>query len=104
MIQATVTVRNDRILKIEVSGHADSADYGKDIVCAEVSAVTTGLCNAIDEAGFNADMRVEAGHVVIAAQNDDSHDLQVMLKTGVAQLKTIEYTNSEYIKVTNTEV
>ena len=105
MIRATVTVSHDRILKLEVSGHAGSAEYGRDLVCAEVSAVATGLCNAIDEAGFTAvDMTVEEGYVAISADNDDSHDLQVILKTGISQLKTIEYIHSDYLKITKMEV
>jgi uncharacterized protein YsxB (DUF464 family) len=31
-----------------VKGHANSGAYGHDLVCAAVSAVVTGACNAIE--------------------------------------------------------
>ena len=104
MIYADVTVRSGRILCITIQGHALSDDYEKDLVCAEVSAVSTGLCNAIDEAGYHIPMEVSSGHVSISAEGDDSHDLQVILKTGIAQLKTIEYVHSDFLKLNMTEV
>ncbi|MBR2768525.1 MAG: ribosomal-processing cysteine protease Prp [Solobacterium sp.] len=104
MINAGVTTHKGRILRIQVQGHALSDDYGKDLVCVEVSAVTTGLCNAIDEAGYEIPMKVKSGYVSISADGDDSHDLQVILKTGISQLKTIEYVHSDFLKIHMTEV
>jgi hypothetical protein len=104
VIHADVAVHKNRIQRITVTGHAMSAEYGRDLVCAEVSAVCTGLCNAVDEAGYSVPMTVEPGHVVIDAAGSDSHDLQVILKTGVTQLKTIEQVHSDYLKVTMMEV
>jgi hypothetical protein len=49
-------------------------------------------------------MEVSSGHVSISAEGDDSHDLQVILKTGIAQLKTIEYVHSDFLKLNMTEV
>ena len=104
MIHADIAVRKDRILSIKVKGHALSAEYGRDLVCAEVSAVITGLCNAVDEAGFDIPMSVEPGSVIINAEGNEAHDLQVILKTGVSQLKTIEQVHSDYLKLTKMEV
>ena len=104
MIYARVRAHKGRILSITIQGHALSDDYGKDLVCAEVSAVSTGLCNAIDEAGYHIPMSVSSGHVSISADGDDSHDLQVILKTGISQLKTIEYVHSDFVKINMTEV
>ena len=104
MIHADIAVRNNRIRSIKVKGHAMSAEYGRDLVCAEVSAVVTGLCNAVDEAGFDIPMCVEPGSVVINAEGNEAHDLQVILKTGVSQLKTIEQVHSDYLKLTKMEV
>ena len=104
MILADVAVHNGRIQSISVNGHAMSAEYGRDLVCAEVSAVCTGLCNAIDEAGFDIPMHAEPGSVIIDTDGSEAHDLQVILKTGVSQLKTIEQVHSEYLKITEMEV
>ena len=40
MIKVIITKKNDDIIKVECSGHAEFADYGKDIVCAGVSSIT----------------------------------------------------------------
>lgn len=104
MIYARVKVRKGRILSITIQGHARSDDYGRDLVCAEVSAVSTGLCNAIEEAGYDIPMKVKSGYVSISAEGDDSHDLQVILKTGISQLNTIEYIHSDFVKIIMTEV
>jgi uncharacterized protein YsxB (DUF464 family) len=34
---------------MEISGHAGSDVYGHDLVCAIVSGIGTGLCNALDQ-------------------------------------------------------
>ena len=47
MIIATFKTENDHISEISTSGHANYAEHGKDIVCAAVSAVFTGLINEI---------------------------------------------------------
>ena len=89
---------------MEVTGHADSAAYGRDLICAEVSAVMTGLCNAVDEFGYTIPLILKEGHVVIEAGDNDAHDLQVILKTGLCQLKTIEAVHSDFMKITKMEV
>ena len=46
----TVTVNKEqsgRIQSFEMSGHADFAEHGKDLVCAAASAVSFGAVNAI---------------------------------------------------------
>ncbi len=47
MISIQITKKNNNIDKIILKGHAGYAAYGKDIVCAGVSAVLTTSVNAI---------------------------------------------------------
>ncbi|MCS1351429.1 ribosomal-processing cysteine protease Prp [Mechercharimyces sp. CAU 1602] len=50
MIHITVyRDRQERLQRVLVTGHAEYAEYGSDIVCAAVSAVTIGLANACEE-------------------------------------------------------
>lgn len=44
MITATMQKRDGRFVSYEISGHAESGDYGHDLVCASVTtlAMTTG--------------------------------------------------------------
>jgi uncharacterized protein YsxB (DUF464 family) len=47
-----IRVQQDRkglIQQIKVTGHANFAEHGMDIVCAAVSAVTIGLVNAMEQ-------------------------------------------------------
>lgn len=48
MIEVTFTINlQGQYTKVELTGHADYADHGSDIVCAAVSAAVYGISNAI---------------------------------------------------------
>jgi len=47
MIQVMIHQTGSRITGFEMSGHADFADHGQDLVCAGASAVSFGAVNAI---------------------------------------------------------
>ncbi len=50
MIKVMVESKNKKhIDKIEIVGHADYDDYGKDIVCSSVSSIVTTTVNGIYE-------------------------------------------------------
>ena len=65
MIQVRITKSQEKILSIDVKGHANSAAYGSDLVCAEVSAIMIGLCNALDEAKLPCGIIVKDNHITI---------------------------------------
>ena len=48
MISVNVTFMGSDVKSLTVSGHANYDKYGKDIVCAGVSAVVTGGINALE--------------------------------------------------------
>ena len=45
MINVYIQQNNEQIIAIKVSGHADSAEYGKDLVCAGLTTVCVGIAN-----------------------------------------------------------
>ena len=50
----------------EVTGHADWADRGEDVVCASVSSAVQLVCNTItDHFGVDADVRVSDGEICL---------------------------------------
>ena len=65
MIHVRVVRKNHLIQSITVTGHADSDVYGHDLVCAIVSGIMTGLCNAMDQLAHEDNMIVDEGHVEI---------------------------------------
>lgn len=49
MIKITIDKSGTAIMGFEVSGHAGSGEYGKDIVCASVSVLAQTAVNALGE-------------------------------------------------------
>jgi len=47
MIKVTINKKGNNIDKIIITGHANYAEYGKDIVCAAVSATVLTTINGI---------------------------------------------------------
>lgn len=95
MIKVFCYYQKRQILKIEVSGHANFAEYNKDIVCAGVSAILIGGLNALDTlVSKELDLNQEENKIVISV-NQYSKENQLILQTILLQLQTIA---SEYKK------
>ena len=99
MIHVRVVRKNHLIQSITVTGHADSDVYGHDLVCAIVSGIMTGLCNAMDQLAHEDNMIVDEGHVEIHVTHPNEKT-DLILETGLIQLKTAEEVNQDYLKVT----
>ena len=92
-------VSSQKIISIEVKGHANSAEYGKDLVCAAVSTVMTGGMNALQDKAY--DFKLEEGHIYVKALDIPSDYDSVVLKTMEVQLMTIEESNHKYVQIEN---
>ena len=92
-------VNSQKIISIEVKGHANSAEYGKDLVCAAVSTVMTGGMNALKDKEY--DFKLEEGHIYVKALDIPSDYDSVVLKTMEVQLMTIEESNHKYVQIEN---
>ncbi|MEK4627865.1 MAG: ribosomal-processing cysteine protease Prp [Solibacillus sp.] len=105
----TVTIYSDENRKsygFEISGHALSDVYGRDLVCAGASAVAFGAVNAIPHVtGITPEIEqgAEGGYlkVTIPEKPDAETDekLQVLLNTMVTQFYTMTASYSEYIEL-----
>ncbi len=102
MIQVSASVHDGRIVSLRVSGHAGSGEYGKDLVCAAVSAVVFGLCNALDIQTGRADAEISNNRIAIKAGEDEK--TQIIMRTGLIQLETIAETHHKFIQIKKTEV
>lgn len=67
MTKAVLTY-SDSFYDLEVSGHSGYADYGSDIVCAAVSAVTLALCEYIKTLNCRSSLDVRDGYIHITAE------------------------------------
>ena len=87
----------EKITSIEVKGHAGKDTYGKDLVCAAVSAVITGGMNALNAKDFS--FILEEGHALIKANNIPNDNDEVVLKTMETQLRTIEESEKQFVQI-----
>ena len=69
MIRINVNKDNNKINKITFKGHADYEEYGKDIVCAAVSA--TYLCTV------NAILSIDKDSIKVVS-NDELQEIMVV--------------------------
>ncbi|MDW0109628.1 ribosomal-processing cysteine protease Prp [Sporosarcina aquimarina] len=108
MIQLNIHEQpSGRISSFEMSGHADYAEHGKDLVCAAASAVSFGAVNAvITLTGITpAITQGEAGGYlkVVLPETDDDHDQQLIVRAMIVSMQTIEQDYSKFIKITYTK-
>lgn len=107
MIQVTLKKTNQQIIEVKVTGHANSAEYGRDLVCAAVSSACVGIANALFKKQFLTEKKgtidIQEGFVYIKVNHSDS-DIQVVLETFEILLDTIEESYAKYIKITKMEV
>ena len=98
MILVNVNSLDSNSCELTIKGHSGKAEYGKDLVCAAVSACSVGAINALENPQ-NFNLIVEEGNVQIRAITTITKHDQIVLETLVTQLKTIEETDPKYVKV-----
>ena len=98
MIKITA-IRNDgKITNLTVKGHANSAPKGEDLVCAAVSSILVGGCNALSQPNCFA-IKLDSGDAsIIEKEHASKHDYEV-LETMMIQFKTVEESNKKFLKV-----
>ncbi len=100
MIRISIKRQNNEVSHLKATGHAMYDEYGRDLVCAAVSAILVGGINAVNEAGYidQCEFKCEEGFVEIFTLGH-CHDMQVILETMIVQLKTIAESYSNYISI-----
>jgi hypothetical protein len=103
MIDVRITEKDHRTVSLTVKGHANSDECGKDLVCAAVSAVSIGLCNAMYEICGAENITVDDNRVMIIVEKS-SDTAETVMRTGIIQLKMLEERYPDFIKIKITEV
>ena len=98
MISVNVSFMGSDVLTLTVSGHANYAKYGKDIVCAGVSAIVTGGINALESEIKNVEIINKENELGVKVINNNEK-IQIILNTMLVQLQTIESSYEKYIKI-----
>ena len=90
-------VKNDNI--ITISGHANSAEYGKDIVCASVSSIIYTTINALKKIQEES-IEVEDNTSMTIKILTDDEIVKKLIENMMELLKSIEedYPKNLYVK------
>ena len=97
MIKVIYSMVDDHYTYLSVKGHANSNDYGKDLICASVSSIMFGLMNALDETK-DVEIKELTNHIEII-NNSKKELVDNYIELVLIQLKTIEESYTEFIKV-----
>lgn len=97
MIEIKVQSKQGKFVSLKVTGHAGSAESGKDLVCAAVSATVTGAFNAIEEVN-NFKFVLEEGNAQLESLGTVSEHDEVVIHTLLTQLKTIAESSPKFVK------
>ena len=89
MVKAIYTV-DENMHKLSVSGHANYSEYGKDIVCAGISAIVQALIGWLEEKYYmaeNISVDTKEGEVVVSCDGGvDVAAVFYMASIGLAQI------------------
>ncbi len=107
MIKVLIKNNNKYITHIQIKGHADFGEYGKDLVCAGVSTVGIGAMNMLAKKGFLAKglgtIEINEGYINVVVNHTDEV-CQVVLETLVVTLETMVESYGRFIKISKVEV
>ncbi len=95
MIKVNVTLHNNIINQVAITGHAKFDVYGKDIICASVSSIVITTINAIlslDEEAINYEEKKNKLNIKIINDN------QIAIKLINNMLKMLEEIHFDYPK------
>lgn len=106
MIRVQIDRKKDdqSIQAFAISGHAEFAEHGKDIVCAGVSAVSVGTVNAAEAVlGVHLHTSMQSGNLEVRVpeglEPKAQEQLQVILESMVVMLDSIQQSYGKYIKI-----
>ena len=98
MINVIYSMDDDHYTYLSIKGHAESDEYGKDLICASVSSICFGLMNALDQIQKDIEIKELTNHIEII-NNSKKELVDNYFELVLIQLKTIEESYGEFIKV-----
>ena len=105
MICVEFSGNSDNITGFEVSGHAGYDEYGRDIVCAAVSALATNTANSIEqftEDDMAVDVDEKTGLLRLTMTSTISDSSKLLLKSFKLGIESIEQAyGSEIVNILN---
>lgn len=108
MITVTVFEKNEKIVGVQLEGHAEYGRRGKDIVCSAVSILYINLVNSLenftdDEKELNGSKQINFQNVIL--KNMPSSRAELLFQSFMLGITTIEQEyGKKYIIILNQEV
>lgn len=103
MIEVKVVKSLGFIKNIKVNGHANSSEYGSDLICCSVSTLVITLINGIsDYIKGDIEYNTENGNVnvdITETNEDKKNKIDVLTNTFVLGIKGIMEENPEYLNL-----
>lgn len=91
-----------RVIFFQVTGHAEYAEFGKDVVCGAVSALAqTAILGLEEVAGISPEVEINEGSLIcMLSAGEAANDRgQAILETVILGLKEIEQDYGDYLRV-----
>ena len=85
--------------KIEISGHANYDEYGKDIVCASVSSIVTTTINACIEIDEDSILYEDNNDKMLIEIKNNNEVIKKLINNMVFMLKSLEKDYPKNIKI-----
>ena len=109
MIEVTLYYRADGSLAgYEFSGHADSAPYGEDLVCAAASTLAIVTANSLESQGVAFEAEMDEGYLKLMLTHSlaerEALVAEAVLKTLEVGAKALAQDHKEYIKANSIRV
>ena len=93
---------NEKFTNLKITGHANYAEYGEDIVCASVSSIVETSINLAHE--FNDNIKYsDDGNTIIVINNTNDENVFKTLKNMIDMLIELEKQYPKNINVSKGE-
>ncbi len=102
MITVQRTMKQGSTEELSIFGHSGSEEAGRDLICAAVSAIGFGLCNALHQMHAEADIQIKDNLIKIRIIKS-TEQTETILNTGMIQLQTVEERYPEFVLVKSEE-
>lgn len=102
MTNITFYKKNGSLIGLEIIGHTGKADFGKDLLCCQISTVAQLLVVGIDEVKkINNFHEISDGYLKITISEGLAHenDVQLLFETCLHALKSIIADEKKYAKL-----
>lgn len=98
MISIVLKEKDGHFVSLEAKGHANTAPYGADLVCAAVSAVILGGFNALEDSDAYEAKASEGSASLQAKRIPSEHDA-IVISTLITQLTSLTESHPESVRL-----